>query len=104
MSAARLIRDIEECGGFLWLVGEDIKVCGASKVPRELIDRLRESKPAAVKFLKACDLSANPGVHLNRKPVNPEDGYPTEEEAQDWAKYDRLVIATMARIGANQDG
>jgi hypothetical protein len=104
MSAARLIREIEEHGATLQLVGQDIKARGASKVPHELVERLRERKPAVLEFLKACDLSTNPRVHRRRKPTDPKERRTTPEESEAWASYDRLVIATMARIGASLDG
>jgi len=104
MNVARLVREIEEYGATLQLVGQDIKVSAASKVPHKLIDRLRESKPVVLEFLKACDLSTTPRVHRRRKPTDSKERRASPEESVDWVSYDRLVIATMARIGASLDG
>jgi hypothetical protein len=52
MTTADLIREIEEHGATLRLSGEDIKIRPASRVPGELIERLRVNKPAVVEALK----------------------------------------------------
>jgi hypothetical protein len=80
MSTAELIREIEEHGATLRLSGEDIKVRPASRVPLELIERLKENKPAVVDALKESPaLESTEEVYglfrryFDTTPFDPED-------------------------------
>ncbi len=96
-----LLVEVERRGVALWpnAAGDGLRFGPAAALTPELVEEIKEHK--AEILARLCDLSVDPSVHFRRKPVDPADGSVTRGEAQDWADYDRLVLATMARIGAS---
>jgi hypothetical protein len=69
VTPAELVRAIEEHGATVRLAGEDIKVRQASRVPRGLIEQLRDNKPAVVDALKASPVPEDDTKNVCRKTV-----------------------------------